>query len=112
MCKNAIGGQNAILSNQGCPLTICVSQFHPPPSALGVIELVKTNKKSQVYIWPIVRIEGATVSKISKFTKILKFQKNLYANLRLLNDYGLIIPIKTNKTAYVCLCYEGGAIST
>ncbi len=33
----------------------------------------------------------------SKFTKICKFQKNLFANLRLLNDYGLIISIRRTK---------------
>ncbi len=38
---------------------------------------------------------------ISRFTKICKFQKNLYANLRFLNNYGLIISVKTNKKAYV-----------
>ncbi len=37
---------------------------------------------------------------ISKFTKLCKFKKNVYANLKLLNDYGLIILNKPNKKAY------------
>ncbi len=36
-------------------------------------------------------------SEISKFTKICKFQKNLFTYWRLLNDYGLIISIKITK---------------
>ncbi len=42
---------------------------------------------------------------MSKFTKIREFQTNVYANLRLLNDYGLIISIRTNKIAYVCVYF-------
>ncbi len=44
-----------------------------------------------------LKLKGLLALEISKFTKICKFQKNVYTNLRLLNDYGLIIPIKTNK---------------
>ncbi len=40
-----------------------------------------------------------------KYPKIRKFQKNLFANLRLLNDYELIISIKMNKKAYMCVCF-------
>ncbi len=71
---------------------------------MGVIELVEINKKAHVYIWAIVKIEGLLALEISKFMKICKFQKNLYASLRLLNDYGLIILIKTKKEAYVYVC--------
>ncbi len=50
--------------------------------------------------------EGASGSpEISKSTTIHKFQKNLYASLRLLNDHGLIISIKMSKKADVCVCY-------
>ncbi len=75
-----------------------------PPSGLGLIELVETNKKAHIYIWPIVKIEGLLAAEIFKVTKIRKFQKNVYANLKLLNDYGLMILIRANKKAYVCVC--------
>ncbi len=55
----------------------------------------KNKKKLYVKLVAILEIEGLLAPEISKFTKIRKFQKNLYANLRLLNDYGLIISIKT-----------------
>ncbi len=54
---------------------------------------------------PFLKLKGLLAPEIFKFTKIRKFQKNLFANLRLLNDYGLIISIKTNKKAYVCVCF-------
>ncbi len=41
--------------------------------------------------------------------------KKLYANLRSLNDFGLIISIKANKKGYVCVCFIskiGDATST
>ncbi len=44
-----------------------------------------------------LKLKRLLAPEISKFTKIHKFQKHLYANLRLLNDYGLIISVKTNK---------------
>ncbi len=53
---------------------------------------------------PFLKLKGLLIPEISKFTKLRKFQKNVYANLRLLNDYGLIISIKMNKKAYVCVC--------
>ncbi len=52
---------------------------------------------------PFLKLKGPLDPEISKFTKICKFQKNVYANQRLLNDYGLIITIKMNKEAYVCV---------
>ncbi len=52
---------------------------------------------------PFLKSKRLLAPEISEFTKIRKFQKNLYANLRLLNDYGLIISTKTNKQAYVCI---------
>ncbi len=55
---------------------------------------------------PFLKLKGLLAPEISKFTKICKFQKNLYANLRLLNDHELIISVKTNKKAYrVCMLY-------
>ncbi len=48
-------------SNRIEDCTIWVYQFHSS-SSLGVIKLVETNKKAQVYIWPIVKIERATAS--------------------------------------------------
>ncbi len=41
------------------------------------------------------------LSKLKGLLAIRKFQKHLYANLRILNDYGLIMPIKTNEKAYM-----------
>ncbi len=38
-----------------------VSQFELA-NHVGMIELVETNKKAYVYIWPIVKIEGAAGS--------------------------------------------------
>ncbi len=32
------------------------------PNQLGMIELIEANKKAHVYVWPIVKIEGATGS--------------------------------------------------
>ncbi len=65
---------------------------------------------------PFWKLKGLLGPKISKFTKIREFQKNLFANLRLLlNDYGLIISIKTNRKAYLCVCFIfkiGDATST
>ncbi len=61
------------------------------------------------------KLKGLLAPEISKFTKIHEFQKNVYAKLRLLSDYELIIPIKTNKKAYVCICFIfkiGDATST
>ncbi len=54
---------------------------------------------------PFLKLKGLLAPEISKFTKIRKFQNNLIANLRLLNDYGLIISIKTNKKAYDFPCF-------
>ncbi len=68
--------------------------------------LKKKKKKNLMSSWlAFLKLKGLLASEISKFTKICKFQKNLYANLRLLNDYGLIISIKTKKKAYVCVCF-------
>ncbi len=50
-----------------------------------------------------LKLKGQLAPKISKITKIRKFQKNLFVNLRLLNDYELMISIKTNKKSYVCI---------
>ncbi len=64
---------------------------------------------------PFLKLKGLLAPEITKFTNICKFQKNLYANLRLLNDYGLIISIKTNKKAHVCVFFIfkiGDATST
>ncbi len=64
---------------------------------------------------PFLKLKRLLAPEIYKFTKICTFQKSLYANLRLLNDYGLIISIKTNKKAYVCVCFIrkiGDATST
>ncbi len=91
-----------------------MSQLHPP-SGLGVIKLVETNKKGHVYIWPIIKIEGATGSWNIQIYENSQMSKRLYFNLRLLNDYGLIIPIKTNKKTYVSVCFilkTGDATST
>ncbi len=46
---------------------------------------------------PFVKLKALLALEIFKFTKICKFQKNLFASLRLLNDYGLIISIKTTE---------------
>ncbi len=57
-------------------------------------------------IWlPFLKLKGLLAPEIFQFTKFRKFQTNLYENLRFLNDYGLIISIKTNKKAYVCVCF-------
>ncbi len=65
--------------------------------------VIKNLKKFYVKLVAIFEIEGLLALEISKFTKICKFQKKLYAHLRLLNDCGLIISIKTNKKTYVCV---------
>ncbi len=68
-----------------------------------VLQKIRKNLMSS---WlPILKLKGLLTPEISKFTKIRKLQKKLYANLRLLNDYRLIISIKTNKKAYVCVCF-------
>ncbi len=61
---------------------------------------MKQTKKAHIYAWSIVKIEGLLAPKYPNLPN------NLYANLRLLNDYGLIIPIKANKKARtrVCVC--------
>ncbi len=46
----------------------------------------KIRKKLYVKLVAILENERLLASEISKFTKIRKFQKNLFANLRLLND--------------------------
>ncbi len=66
---------------------------------MGLIELVETNKKAHVHGLSS-KLKGLLAPEISKFMKIRKLQNNLYAKSRLLNDYGLIISIKTNKKAY------------
>ncbi len=71
-----------------CIASLRVSQFYPP-SGFAVIELVETNKKAYVYVWPIIKIQRLLATEIYEFTKICKFQKQLNANLRLLNDYSL-----------------------
>ncbi len=48
---------------------------------------------------PFLKLKGLLIFEISKLTK------NLFANLRLLNDCGLIISFKTNKKAYACICF-------
>ncbi len=53
----------------------------------------------------VLEIEGATGSWKYKFTKICELKKKLFANLKSLNDYGLIISIQSNKKAYVCVCF-------
>ncbi len=56
-----------------------------------VLEKVKQNPTSS---WlSFLKLKGLLVLEISKFRKIRKFQKKLFANSRLLNDYGLIITI-------------------
>ncbi len=47
--------ETLVLGEYGCP------SFVPLPET-GVIELFETNKKAHIYIWPIVKIEGATGS--------------------------------------------------
>ncbi len=66
--------------------------------------LKQTNKLMPIYGLPS-KLKGLLAPEISKFTKIRKFQKNLYANLKLLSDYGLIIPIKKDKEVYVCVVF-------
>ncbi len=64
---------------------------------------------------PFLKLKSLLAPKISKFTKTRKFQKKLYANWRLLNDYELIISIKTNKKGYVgvsCIFKIGDVTST
>ncbi len=64
------------------------------------------NKKNVMSSYlPFLELKGILALEISKFTKIRKFQKNLYANLRLLNDYGLIISSKRNKKVYMWVCF-------
>ncbi len=49
-------------------------------------------RKNLISSWlPFLKLKELLSPEISKFTKICKFQKNWYANLRLLNDYALII---------------------
>ncbi len=67
-------------------------------------DLNSNRKRCMLSSFPFLKLKGLLAPKISKFTKICKFQKKLYANLRLLNDYGLIISIQANKEACVCVC--------
>ncbi len=69
------------------------------------IVLEKKEKKFMSSWLPFLKLKGLLAPEISKFTKIRKFQTNFYANLRLLNDYGLIISIKTNEKVYVHMLY-------
>ncbi len=72
-----------------------------------VLEKLRKNPTSS---WlPFLKLKGLLASEISKFTKMCIFQKNLFANLRLLNDNGLIISIKrTKKLACVCFIFKIG----
>ncbi len=84
------------------------------PSHVGVTELIETKKKLMSTYGLSSKLKWLLAHEISKFMKIRKFQKKLYANLRLLNVYELIIS-KTNKKAYVVVCSIfkiGDAIST
>ncbi len=66
------------------------------PSYVGMTEeLVETNKKAYVHKWPIIKIEGATSS----------WHMQIYENLWLLNDCGLLISIEMNKKAFVCVYF-------
>ncbi len=58
------------------------------------IVLEKIRKNLMASWLPSFKLKGSLAPEISKFTKI---SKNVYANLTLLNDYGLIISIKTIK---------------
>ncbi len=71
--------------------------YEGPPNSTSKSTKKKKKKKEKILcqVMSIVEIEGALAPETSKFTKVLKFQKNVYANLRLLNTYGLIISIKT-----------------
>ncbi len=64
----------------------------------------KNKKKPYLKLVAILEIEGATGSWKPTFTKIRALKK-LYANMRSLNDYGLIISIKANKKAHVYICF-------
>ncbi len=73
------------------------------------IVLAKIRKNFMSSWLPSLKLKGLLAP------KIFKFRKNLYVNLRLLKDYGLILSIMTNKKAYVCICFIfkiGGAAST
>ncbi len=79
--------------------------------------MILAEKKKKVHVQKVAyfKIEWGCWLWKSKFTKICKLKKNLFANLRSPNDYGLIISIKANKKAYVCVCFIfeiGGATST
>ncbi len=50
-------------------------------------------RKNLVKLVPFLKFKRLLAPEISQFTKVHKFQENFYANLRLLNDYGLIISI-------------------
>ncbi len=68
-----------------------------------VLQKIRKNLMSS---WlPFLKLKGLLAPEICKFTKIRKFKKNLYVNLKLLNDYGMIISIKMNKKAYMCVYF-------
>ncbi len=94
--------------------TYSMSQFKLASNA-GVIELTETNKKAHSPYGLLSKLKELLAPEISKFTKLIKLQKNLSANWKLLNDFRLIILIKTNKKAYERLCFIfkiGDATST
>ncbi len=68
-----------------------------------VLEKIRKNPMSS---WlPFLKLKGLLAPEIFKLTIIRKFQKNVFSNLRLLNNYGLIISIKTNEKAFMCVCF-------
>ncbi len=69
-------------------------------------QYLKKQEKNPMLSWlPFFKLKELLAPEISKFTKIRRFQKNLYANFGSLNDYELIISIKINKKVFVCLCF-------
>ncbi len=60
-----------------------------------VLEKLRKNLTSS---WlSFLKLKRLLAPEISKFTKIRKFQKNLFVNLRLLNDHGLIISLRRTR---------------
>ncbi len=99
MAQKILVGRQTTLINIGVPVS------SPSQPRCDRTRWNKTKKGISSYYGLSPKLKGLLALEISKFTKICKFQKNLYANLKLLNDYGWIILIKTNKKAYVCVCF-------
>ncbi len=79
-------------------------------------QIVLEKIKNLMLSWlPFLKLKGLLAAENPNFQKFVYLKNTLYANLRSLNDYGLIISIKANKKAYVCICFIlkiGDATST